>query len=248
MQRNRRIGASFNGAWMFVESKGYGELDKWADEGFDAITYYDKQYSEWLCVRESNRHTTLKPDGTGGLLAGATPGAHASPGAEFYLRRIRYGVDDPIVPVLQRAGYVLEPAFGSEDTTLVASFPIAAPTGVRSEKEASIYEKAALAARLQKLWSDNSVSFTLSFDKDSESNAVEHVLRMFEGQFKTLSFLPMGNEAYVQMPYEQITHDEYDAYQAKLKKMDLRAMYGKKAADAETEKFCTTDVCEIKFT
>jgi ribonucleoside-triphosphate reductase len=248
MQRNRRIGASFNGAWMFVEQRGYGELDKWADEGFDAINYYDKQYSEWLCVRESNRHTTLKPDGTGGLLAGSTPGAHASPGADYYLRRIRYGSDDPIVPVLERAGYVLEPAYGNEDTTVVAAFPIAAPTGVRSEKEASIYEKAALAARLQKLWSDNSVSFTLSFDRETESHAVEHVLRMFEGQFKTLSFLPMGTDSYQQMPYEQITHQEYDDYQGQLKKLDLRAMYGKRAADAETEKFCTNDVCEIKFT
>lgn len=247
MQRNRRIGASFNGAWMFVERLGYTELDKWADEGFNTISYYDKEYSEWLCVRESNRHTTLKPDGTGGLLAGATPGAHASPGGEFYLRRIRYGIDDPVVPLLTRAGYDVEPALGNIDTTVVCAFPIAGPTGVRSEGDASIYEKAALAARLQKYWSDNSVSFTLSFNVDNESDAVEHVLRMFEGQFKTLSFLPMGNATYEQMPYEEITREEYEAYLGRLKKLDLRALYGKSAADAETEKFCTTDVCELKI-
>jgi adenosylcobalamin-dependent ribonucleoside-triphosphate reductase len=249
MQRNRRIGASFNGAWQFVEQKGYVELDRWMDEGFQEIIARDQQYSEWLCVRESIRHTTVKPDGTGGLLAGATPGAHANPGGEFYLRRIRYAKDDPIVPLARQAGYTVEPAYGNMDTTVVIAFPVAGPTGVRSQGEASVYEKVALAARLQRLWSDNSVSFTLTYDPETEARSLKHILAMFEGQLKTISFLPQGKDIYPQMPYEEITREEYEEYTYKLFRLDWDALYeGRNVEDIELERGCTTDVCEVKST
>lgn len=247
MQRNRRIGTSFNGAWQFVEQKGYVELDQWMNRGYEEICRWDKIYSEWLCVRESNRHTTVKPDGTGGLLAGATPGAHANPGGEFYLRRIRYGKDDPLIPLAQRAGYDVEPAYGNEATTVVVAFPIAGPTGVRSQAEASVYEKVALAARLQRYWSDNSVSFTLTYNPETEAQALPHILSMFEGQLKTISFLPQGNGVYPQMPYEEITREQYEDYTMRLFPIDWDSLYdGKDVVDAELERGCTTDVCEIK--
>jgi ribonucleoside-triphosphate reductase len=249
MQRNRRIGASFNGAWQFVEQKGYVEFDKWADEGFAEIIRRDRQYSEWLCARESIRHTTVKPDGTGGLLAGVTPGAHANPGGEFYLRRIRYAKDDPIIPLLKRAGYHVEPAKGNLETTVVAEFPIAGPVGVRSQSQASVYEKVALAARMQRYWSDNSVSFTLTYDPETEAKALQHILSMFEGQLKTISFLPQGKDVYPQMPYEEITREEYEAYTMRLFPVDWDALYdGDDLQDVELERGCTTDVCEIKAT
>lgn len=246
MQRNRRIGASFNGAWQFVEQRGWVELDRWMDEGFKEIVHWDDMYSEWMCVRPSIRHTTEKPDGSGALLAGATPGAHASPGSEFYIRRIRYGKDDPVVPLLEARGYHVEPAFGNELTTVVAEFPIAGPVGVRSQDEVNVYEKVSLAARVQKYWSDNAVSFTLTYDKETETGQLEHVLRMFEGQLKSISFLGIDPQAYPQMPYEAITREQYEAYVSRLAPIDWDYLYdGGKAEDAELEKFCTTDVCEL---
>jgi len=249
MQRNRRIGVSFNGAWQFAEQRGWTELDMWMDTGFKEVVRWDTIYSEWLGVRESIRHTTVKPDGTGSLLAGSTPGAHASPGGQYYLRRIRYGVDDPVVPLLREAGYVVEPAYGNAETTVVAEFPIAGPTGVRSEKEADIYEKAHLAVRMQEKWSDNAVSFTLAFNQETERDKLEHVVRMFEGRLKTISFLPMGNKTYPQMPYEEISSEQYESYIGKLKTLDWAALYdGTRTQEAEGEKYCTTDVCEVKLT
>lgn len=244
MQRNRRIGASFNGAWQFVEQYGYPALDQWMGAGYEEILQWDELYSEWLCVRESIRHTTVKPDGTGSLLAGVTPGAHPSPGGEYYLRRIRYGKDDPIVPLLVEAGYKVESAFGNEDTTVVCAFPIAGPTGVRSQAEASVYEKAHLAVRMQRWWSDNSVSLTLTYHPDTEGKELGHVLRMFEGQLKSISFLKIDTDTYPQMPYEDITREQYEEYASHLKRIDLEALYGQQA-DAEGEKFCSNDACEI---
>lgn len=246
MQRNRRIGASFNGAWQFVEQHGWPMIDEWMNEGYAEILRWDGIYSEWLCVRESIRHTTVKPDGTGSLLAGVTPGAHPSPGGEFYLRRIRYGADDPVVPLLKDAGYDVEPAAGNVSTTVVVAFPIAGPVGVRSQKDASIYEKMHLAARMQRFWSDNSVSLTLTYH-DHETRELGHVLRMFEGQIKTVSFLKIDDNQYAQMPYEDITAEEYDSYVGRLRKIDWESLYSG-STDAEMERFCTTDSCEVRLT
>jgi adenosylcobalamin-dependent ribonucleoside-triphosphate reductase len=245
MQRNRRIGTSFNGAWQFVERHGWPEIDKWMDSGYGEIKRWDEIYSEWLCVRESNRHTTVKPDGTGSLLAGVTPGAHPNPGGEFYLRRIRYGIDDALVPLAQAAGYTVEPAFGNEDTTVVIAFPIAGPVGVRSQADASVYEKIHLAARMQRYWSDNSVSLTLTYHPETETKELGHVLRMFEGQLKSISFLKIDSGQYPQMPYEPISAEQYAEYATALRPIDWSVLYGSGTAEAEGERFCSNDVCEI---
>lgn len=245
MQRNRRIGASFNGAWQFVEQHGYPALDVWMDQGYQEVIRWDRLYSEWLCIRESIRHTTVKPDGTGSLLAGVTPGAHPSPGGEYYLRRIRYGKNDPVVPLLTEAGYEVEPAFGNEDSTVVVAFPIAGPTGVRSQADASVYEKIHLAARMQRYWSDNSVSLTLTYHPETETKELAHVLSMFEGQLKSVSFLKIDSGQYPQMPYEDITAEQYEAYTERLSKIDWSVLYGEQAAQAEGSRFCDNDVCEV---
>jgi hypothetical protein len=39
---------------------------------------------------------------------------------------------------------------------------------------------------------------------------------MYDGQLKTVSFLPMGNFTYPQMPYTKITEEEYEEALGKL--------------------------------
>jgi ribonucleoside-triphosphate reductase (thioredoxin) len=107
------------------------------------------------------------------------------------------------------ANYRIEPASESPDSTSVVFFPIES-NAVRSEKSVSIFEKTAIAATAQRYWSDNSVSVTVSFDSEKEAEHVGTVLHMYDGQLKTVSFLPMGNFTYPQMPYTQITKEEYE--------------------------------------
>jgi hypothetical protein len=98
------------------------------------------------------------------------------------------------------ANYRVEPAAESPDTTSVVFFPVKTESK-RAEKEVSIYEKVALAAAAQRYWSDNSVSVTVTFDADKEAESIESVLHMYDGQLKTISFLPMGNKTYLQMVF-----------------------------------------------
>jgi adenosylcobalamin-dependent ribonucleoside-triphosphate reductase len=246
MQRNRRIGTSLTGIASFADEHGLPATREWMDEGYNKIRYYDNKYSEWMCVRESIRVTTVKPSGSVSILSGATPGVHWGPGGKFYLRAIRFGNTDPMLHLFKAAGYKIEADLVSANTSVVY-FPIASGQK-RAEKDVTLFEKTALAATAQKYWSDNGVSVTLSFDTATEKQHIASVLNMYEGQLKAVSFLPMGNTVYPQQPYSEITEDEYDYYIGRLAKIDFSAIYdGVDNLEALGEAYCTTDYCEIKI-
>jgi ribonucleotide reductase alpha subunit len=246
MQRNRRIGTSISGVANFADTKGLPVLREWMDEGYKVVKGHDNVYSEWLGIRESIKMTTVKPSGTVSILAGESPGVHWTVGGEYFDRAIRFANSDPMLPLFKMANYRVEPASESPNTTSVVFFPIKSGAK-RSEKEVSLFEKMSLAATAQRYWSDNSVSVTVSFDSEKEAEHIGTVLHMYDGQLKTVSFLPQGNFTYPQMPYTQITSDEYDDATMKLFPIDFSGVYAGLAADAIGEAYCTTDACEIKL-
>ncbi|NBR22544.1 MAG: fused protease/ribonucleoside-triphosphate reductase [Micrococcales bacterium] len=247
MQRNRRIGTSMSGVANFADNRGLPTLREWMDEGYKTIKYYDTTYSEWLGIRESIKTTTVKPSGTVSILAGESPGVHWTPGGKYFMRTIRFGNSDPMLPLFKMANYKVEPASENPETTSVVYFPIKSESK-RAEKDVSIYEKMALAAYAQRYWSDNSVSVTISFNPETESEAVGTVLHLYDGQLKTVSFLPSGNFTYPQMPYTQITEKEYeDEGTLRLFPIDFSGVYAGMAADAIGEAYCTTDACEVRL-
>lgn len=246
MQRNRRIGTSMSGIANFADINGIPVLREWMDQGYEIVKRYDNVYSEWFGIRESIKMTTVKPSGTVSILAGESPGVHWTPGGKYFLRAIRFGNDDPMLPLFKMANYRIEPASESPDTTSVVFFPIKSDAE-RAEKDVTIFEKMAIAAVAQRYWSDNSVSVTISFDSETEKDYVGTVLHMYDGQLKTVSFLPSGNFTYPQMPYTQITEEEYVKETLDLFPIDFAGVYAGMAADAVGEAYCTTDACEIKL-
>jgi len=244
MLRNRRIGTSVSGVAQFITDKGLHQLREWLESGYDAIQDYDKMYSDWLAVPRSIKTTSVKPSGTVSLLAGATPGLHY-PESRFYIRRIRLSINSPLIKPLQKAGYNIEPAFGSEDSTVVVDVPVDVGEGVRTINDVSMWEQMSLAAFMQKYWADNQVSCTVTFDPDTEGHQIASALNYFQYQMKGISFLPkMELGAYKQMPYEEITNKKYDKMVKELSFLSFRQVKGN---EAEVEKFCNNDHCEIDF-
>lgn len=244
MQRNRRVGVSITGVTDFADTHGLPKLRQWQEEGYACVRSYDKSYSEWLGVRESIRATTVKPSGTVSIIAGVSPGVHWAPGGRYFMRSIRIDTHNPIVAKLRKAGYKIEVAKDSPDTTVVVYFPVKSDAK-RSEKDVSIFEKINIAAMAQRYWSDNGVSATISFDPATEAEHIGTVINMYEGQLKAISFLPMLDEgAYEQMPYGRLSEDEYAKAAKKLKKIDMSDLYTS-GEEAQGEKYCTTDVCQL---
>ena len=240
MLRNRRIGCSMSGIAQFVANKGLGELQAWMDKGYTHIQKLDENYSDWMAIPRSIKTTSIKPSGTVSLLAGATPGIHF-PESRYYIRRMRLGVGSNLVPALEKAGYKLEPAFGSEETTLVVEIPVDVGEGVKTLANVSMWEQLSLAALAQKWWADNQVSCTVTFIPETEGSQIAHALDIYQYQLKGISFLPkLDYGAYPQMPYEEIDADTYHTMNEAVGKLSFGRIKGEEVI---IERFCDNDVC-----
>ncbi len=242
MLRNRRIGCSVSGVAQFITKHGMEELRKWLEKGYKTIHEWDCMYSDWFAIPKSIKTTSVKPSGTVSLLVGATPGMHY-PESRFYIRRMRLSKHSELIGPLKKAGYKIEPAFGSEDATMVVEVPVDVGEGIRTAAELSIWEQFSLAAFLQRHWADNQVSCTATFDPETEADELPHVLNYFQYKLKGISLLPRHKlGAYKQMPYEAITEKEYNK---QVKKLGYLSFVGVEGEEAEIDKFCNSDQCEI---
>ena len=244
MLRNRRIGTSMSGLAQFITNMGLHELKIWCEEGYNELIKWDKMYSDWLAVPRSIKLSSIKPSGSVSLLAGATPGLHY-PESRFYIRRVRLSKHSPLISPLEKAGYKVEPAFGSENTTLVVEVPIDVGEGVRTLNEVSMWEQLTLAAFLQRNWADNQVSCTVTFNPETEGKYIANALNYFQYQLKGISFLPRQDDTvYKQMPYEKIDEKTYNKMIDKLSYLSFRGIEGNEAI---VDKFCNSDHCEIQL-
>ncbi len=242
MLRNRRIGCSVSGVAQFLTMRGIEELRTWLETGYDTIQEWDKQYSDWFAVPKSIKTTSVKPSGTVSLLVGATPGMHY-PESRFYIRRMRLSKHSDLIGPMKKSGYHIEPAYGSEDSTVVVEVPVDVGEGIRTVGELSVWEQFSLAAFLQRHWADNQVSCTATFDPKTEADQLPAVLNYFQYRLKGISLLPRHElGAYKQMPYESIDEKTYEQKVSKISKLSFGVI---KNEEADIDKFCNNDVCEI---
>ena len=74
-----------------------------------------------------------------------------------------------------------------------------------------------------------------------EARDIANALSIFDTALKSVSFLPLNNSNYDQMPYQEITEKQYNEMASKLSKPD----YSSFLEDAVGEKFCDSDKCTI---
>jgi len=234
-KRNRRIGTSVSGITNFIDKYSLETLRSWLDKGYDQIQKWDEIYSSWLCVPRSIKTTSVKPSGTVSLLAGVNPGCHF-PEYNYYIRRVRISKNSTLMPAIRESGLHVEDDV-VDPSSYVIEFPI--HNEGKSLKDVTIWEQVALAVFLQKYWSDNQVSCTVTF-KPEEADQIKTVLDYFKYDLKAISFLPkLEAGAYAQMPYEAITKERYEMLAANIRNIDFMML----AEDSAGEKFCSNDVC-----
>jgi ribonucleoside-diphosphate reductase alpha chain len=238
--RNHRIGESLSGIADWFDNVGATEVISMLRAGYKIIREVNRVLAKEAGIPESIRVTTVKPSGTVSQLAGVSPGMHY-PAFSRYIRRVRVGENTPIVPLLKEAGVPWEKDVYS-DNTLVFEFPVNQGK-TRSQNEISMWAKGAMVATLQRHWSDNMVSNTITFNPKTEGHQIEDFLAFYAPFVKTLSLLPHTEEgAYQQMPYEGITLKEYEERAAKIKEIDW-STFGN--SDGQDSRFCANDNCEV---
>lgn len=242
MLRNRRLGISMSGIAQFLSDKGLHALKSYCEDGYDELKRLDEIYSAWLCVPTSRRLTTLKPSGSVSLLAGATPGVHF-PEDRFYIRRVRIASGSEIEDKLRSSGYYIEPDVKDPKNTLVVEIPIDIGPGVKILPETNIWEQLAITAFIQKYWSDNGVSATITF-RQEEADQIPSALEFYQYQLKAISFLPKTERgAFDQMPYESITEKAYNDRIKHLSALKFNGAFDNE--DSTPEMYCNNDSCTI---
>lgn len=252
VERNRRIGVSISGIQDWVLESDCNR--KWSpvvvlNSLYTFIKDEDIAFSRRLQINESIKLTTVKPSGTISLLAGVSPGIHY-PYAEYYIRRIQFQEDDPLLTYLQACGVTITKAVQTPKA-MVAHFPIkakmAGKPGFRSAADVSAREQLEFQHLVQTWWADNQVSCTVSFSESDEAELVD-LVREYSRKLKSTSFLPYTpslKEHYPDLPYEPISKEQYEEMRMAIHHWPDRFVDGDELELLSNEE-CVGGVCPIK--
>jgi adenosylcobalamin-dependent ribonucleoside-triphosphate reductase len=239
--RNRRLGISMSGITQAFTRHGRRQFLAWCDSGYRYLRQIDRKYSRWLCIPESIKLTTTKPSGSVSLLPGVTPGIHY-PHSEYYTRNIRFAKDSPMIDILKKSGYKIEPDTYSKQAVVV-SVPVHEPHFDRCKDEVSMWEQLENVAQMQTYWADNAVSVTVTFNKN-EAKDIKKALELYETRLKSVSFLPLENHGYEQAPYIQMDETAFNKMSDAIKPMRLSLEEGESVKDAD-DNYCEGDKCIV---
>lgn len=205
----------------------------------------NNEYSTRLNINPSAAITCVKPSGNASVLLDTSAGIH-NRFAQYYTRRIQLDVNNPVLKTLQLSGVPTEPS-NFLANTWVASFPVKSPNVV--------VEKTALEQletwKLVKLnWTEHNPSCTISYTEKEKGDVIEWVYQN-QDIISGLSFLPRMNTIYEQMPYEEITEEQYNnLLQSMPKNIDWGILHILEKGDqtnASQTSGCDGEKCSISF-
>lgn len=245
LARNRRIGVSNTGVADWLDKIGGIQLTSNLRLGYTKVVETAAEFARESGVVMPVRHTTLKPSGSISQLAGVSSGMHF-PTFSYAFRRLRLSQTSPLSDFLITRGVTYEKDKVSIGTN-VFTFPIDQGK-TRPATKVSAWEQFAFLAMLQREWSDNMVSCTVYFNRETEGPQVEHMLGQFLPIIKSFSMVPhSGKGDYQQMPYEEIDKETYEREQLAIGTIDFKEYVNTLKADNETNSsllFCDNDFCE----
>jgi ribonucleoside-triphosphate reductase (thioredoxin) len=198
-KKNFRIGLGVSGCASNMDFE-YGHY-------YDCVRSDANEHADELDVNDPIKVSTVPPGGTVPLVAGSDePGMHSAY-APRYIRRTRIAIHEPMAGALIEAGVPWEyDVYDSTNKTLCFEFPCKSDSTVFAKYE-SARSQLERQLKLQREWSDNSVSATITFD---ETDDLEELISEFVPQLKSTSFQPRSGGGYEQLPYEEITNEEYE--------------------------------------
>lgn len=213
---NMRMGIGVTGILQSPEYK-----IAWLENAYTWLRQYDEEYSKEKGFPTSIKLTTVKPSGTLSLLAGVTPGVHPSPAGPYYIRRVRISAGSPLIELCRKNGYFMEfeKNFdgGENKNTIVVEFPCSVPEGTPVASNFSWRDQLDNVRRMQREWSDNSVSCTVYYKKDDLDDIKQYLKDHFRKEMKTVSFLLYQGHGFTQAPYETVSKETYDIMHSKVK-------------------------------
>ena len=247
-EKEALIGVSMTG----IASGRVLELD--LDQAAHMVTEANEEIASLIGIRKAARCTVVKPEGTSSLVLGSSSGIHAWHSA-YYLRRVRLGKNEALYTYLTiNHPELVEDEFFKPNIQAILSVPQKAPDGAitRDESALNLLER---VSHVYRHWikpghrsghNHNNVSTTVSI-KDHEWDAVADWMWEHRDEFTALSILPAKEHNFPQMPFEDITPEDYHRLAQSLQRLDLsRVIEIRDETERQETLACAGNACEIK--
>jgi ribonucleoside-diphosphate reductase alpha chain len=223
-------------------------------KGAKAVIEENKRIAAILGINSAARTTAVKPAGTTSLVLGTSSGIHAWHN-DYYIRRIRLGKNEAIYTYLSLYHpELIEDEFFSPTTQAVVSVPQKAPEGdiTRHEHVIELLERVKL---ISEEWvktghvkgeNTHNVSCTVSV-KEKEWPLVGDWMWENREAYNGLSVLPMDGGTYKQLPFEDITEEQYNELVKTLTTVDLsKIVEVNDTTNLNDQAACAGGACEVK--
>jgi len=209
----------------------------------------NRQTAAALGINQSVAITCVKPSGNSSQLLDCSSGLH-SRWAPYYIRNVRVATHSPLYKVLRDASVPMDPENGQTPenaNTWVIHFPVKAPEGSITREDRSAIQQCEFWLQNKLHWTEHNPSCTITYRPDEVLDVMKWVWE-HRDQIGGLSFLPAFDAKYDNMPYVEITREEFEQRAAAFPEIDFSKVYRYEEEDltnAAQELACSAGYCEI---
>ena len=209
----------------------------------------NKEWAYKLGINPAAAVTCVKPEGTSSQLTDSASGIHPRH-SEYYIRTVRADIKDPITSFMMNQKIPNEPCVMKPESTVVFSFPQAAPDNAITRHDMSAIDQLELWLIYQRDFCSHKPSITVSVSDEEWPEVGAWVYKHFD-EMSGVSFLPKFEHTYQQAPYQDCTQEEYEMMLSTMPAFidwDGLGMFEDPTVDsthASQTLSCTGDYCEI---
>ncbi len=202
-----------------------------------------------LGINQAAAATCVKPSGNSSQLLNCSPGIH-SRWAPYYIRNVRVGAHTPVFKVLENAGVPMDPENGQDRenaNTWVVHFPVKSPDKAITRNDRTALEQCEYWLKVKNNYTEHNPSVTITYKPDEVLDIIKWV---WENQDKIggMTFLPAYDASFKQMPYQEISKEEYEKLVSEFPNIDFSKIYRYEEEDYTTaaqELACFAGNCDV---
>jgi ribonucleoside-triphosphate reductase (thioredoxin) len=211
----------------------------------------NRRTAQALGINPSAAITCVKPSGNSSQLLDCSSGLHAR-WAPYYIRNVRVATHSPLFKVLRDTGTPMDPENGQDPETAITwviHFPVKAPAGAVTRNQRSAVEQCEFWLQNKLYWTEHNPSCTITYHL---AEVLELMTWVWEhrDQIGGLSFLPSFDAQYAQIPYVEITREEYEKLALAFPPIDFSNIWRYEKEDltsAAQELACVGGVCDLQL-
>jgi ribonucleoside-diphosphate reductase alpha chain len=215
----------------------------------EVVVETNRQYAAVLGINQSAATTCVKPSGNSSQLLNSASGLHAR-WAPYYVRNVRVGAHTPVCKVLRDAGVPMDPENGQtreKANTWVVHFPVKSPETAVTRNDRTALQQCEFWLQNKLHYTEHNPSVTITYQPEEVLDIIKWIW-VHQDKIGGMAFLPAYDAQYDQMPYVEISREEYEQLAAQFPDIDFSKIYRYEEEDLTTaaqEFACLAGNCDV---